>query len=49
MYNNLEAIRVCVIKYGDQEASDMIYMLALLFRNLFERGMIVDLSDKIDS
>nr|WP_275901658.1 sensor histidine kinase [Paenibacillus sp. SYP-B3998] len=48
LYNTLEAIRMRAISQGAKDAGEMIYILAMLFRNSIKKDMVVTLLEEIE-
>lgn len=46
LYNTLEAIRMNLYVKGDKEASQMVYMLSEMFRNIMKKGPVVTLKEE---
>jgi two-component system sensor histidine kinase YesM len=49
IYNTLEAIRMKAVEESGSETASMIYLFALMFRNLFKGEMFVRLENEIDN
>ena len=47
LYNTLEAIRMNAVAFGDNETSEMIYILSQLFRNSIKEDPIIKIMDEI--
>lgn len=47
LYNTLEAIRMNAVAFGDQNTSEMIYVLSKLFRNAIKGESIITIKDEL--
>ena len=47
LYNTLEAIRMRAVIRGDEDAGEMIHLLAVLFRSTIREEMIIEVRDEI--